>query len=341
MTLAGGSNSAALNGDPIIADNTLTTSGNIGFVAGLVVRGGYVYMALGYDNMILKHDIATGIQRRYVGTGNPVNVALNSPYGLAMDSSNSLYITDNQQCRVVKVTSAGVSSTYAGQFSSSGCSSPTLTGDGGPATSAKLVYPIDVATDASNNLYIADQGNFVVRKVTASGTISTVAGTLPSPANCPDANVITNGTSSSGSCIPSPYAVAVDPISGNLYFGTASTGNPGKVFKVVGGQFVVAAQVAEIPSTGLSASVVGLAFNSVGDLFFAVQGAVYKMPAGGALASVVRIAGDPNTGTLYSVSSGAALSVPFSPFRIAINPTDDRDVWISDSDNGLVWRLRG
>ncbi len=50
-------------------------------------------------------------------------------------------------------------------------------GDGGPATSAELNDPIGVAVDGTGNLYIADQGNNRIRKVTPSGTITSVAGT--------------------------------------------------------------------------------------------------------------------------------------------------------------------
>ena len=51
-----------------------------------------------------------------------------------------------------------------------------FSGDGGPATAASLSYPLGVAVDAAGNLYIADHGNNRIRKVSPSGTISTVAG---------------------------------------------------------------------------------------------------------------------------------------------------------------------
>src|SRR5688572_12578419 len=62
--------------------------------------------------------------------------------------------------------------------------SGAFSGDGGPATSADLQSPRGVKVDAAGNLYIADTGNYRIRKVTAAGIISTVAGNgtaLPSP----------------------------------------------------------------------------------------------------------------------------------------------------------------
>ncbi|MGD0791327.1 MAG: choice-of-anchor D domain-containing protein [Terriglobales bacterium] len=109
----------------------------------------------------------------YNGDGIPANTAeLYSPAGVARDSSGNIYIADQYNSIIRKVDGAGNISTVAGVPSSIGYS-----GDGGPATSAWLYYPAGVFVDASNNLYIADTYNEVIRKV-SGGTISTVAGTV-------------------------------------------------------------------------------------------------------------------------------------------------------------------
>jgi len=100
------------------------------------------------------------------------NAKLNSPNGVAVDSSGNIYIADMLNNRVRKVTaSTGVITTVAGNGHSG------YNGDNILATSAELNNPTGVAVDSSGNIYIADQLNGRIRKVTAStGFISTVAG---------------------------------------------------------------------------------------------------------------------------------------------------------------------
>jgi hypothetical protein len=102
--------------------------------------------------------------------GSATSAALHTPSGVTIDGSGSLYIADTGNSVVRKVTSAGSISTVAGSGKAG------YTGDSGPATSAEIAGPMSVAVDGSANLYIATQGNQAIRKVSASGTISTVAG---------------------------------------------------------------------------------------------------------------------------------------------------------------------
>lgn len=108
----------------------------------------------------------------YGGDGGPATSAhLNSPAGVTVDSSGNVYIADESNCLVRKV-SGGTITTIAGKAPSLACG---YTGDGGAATSAELYYPFGVAVDASGNVYIADEYNHVIRKV-SGGTITTFAG---------------------------------------------------------------------------------------------------------------------------------------------------------------------
>ena len=108
----------------------------------------------------------------YLGDSGPATSAeLNGPYGLAIDNAGNLYIADPANNRVRKVAlGTGIISTFAGNGTAG------YSGDNGPATSAELKVPVGVALDGAGNLYIADEGNSVIRKVNASGTITTVAG---------------------------------------------------------------------------------------------------------------------------------------------------------------------
>src|SRR5437773_1742222 len=109
----------------------------------------------------------------FSGDGGPATAAqLSSPAGVALDLTGNLYIADDGNCRIRKVTPGGTISTYAG----GGGGTPGFLGDGGPATAAYLNNPVGVTLDPAGNLYIADLGNARVRKVTPGGTISTYAG---------------------------------------------------------------------------------------------------------------------------------------------------------------------
>ncbi|MFD0712153.1 S-layer homology domain-containing protein [Paenibacillus sp. GCM10027626] len=103
--------------------------------------------------------------------GTATSAQLNNPHGVAVDSSGNLYIADYENSRIRKVDASGTISTVAGTGSAG------YSGDGGNALSAKLNHPMGVAVDNSGNLYISDMVNCRIRKVDASGTISTVAGT--------------------------------------------------------------------------------------------------------------------------------------------------------------------
>jgi N-acetylneuraminic acid mutarotase len=112
----------------------------------------------------------------YSGDGGlATKAALNSPYGVAVDPSNNLYIADSANNCVRKVNAAGIITTVAGVCDADS-SQAGYSGDGGPATSARLNLPYGVALDGAGNLHIADTNNHRIRKVTANGMISTIAG---------------------------------------------------------------------------------------------------------------------------------------------------------------------
>ncbi|BFH60104.1 NHL domain-containing protein [Paenibacillus azoreducens] len=140
----------------------------------------------------------------YSGDGGPATSAsLNNPYGLTIDSIGNLYISDYSNDCIRKVDISGKISTVAGGKGNG------YSGDGGPATSAKLSYPDGVAVDSSGNLYIADKGNHRIRKVDTMGTISTVAGTGVRGYSGDEGNA-------ASAQLGSPAGVAVDWV-GNLY----------------------------------------------------------------------------------------------------------------------------
>ncbi|HXB12966.1 MAG TPA: T9SS type A sorting domain-containing protein [Bacteroidia bacterium] len=107
----------------------------------------------------------------FSGDGGQATAAeLDHPYGVFEDASGNIFIADQWNHRIRKITSAGVISTIAGTGSAG------FSGDGGQATAAHLNYPSQIYVDATGNVFIADEFNSCVRKINTSGVISTFAG---------------------------------------------------------------------------------------------------------------------------------------------------------------------
>ncbi|MGC9194890.1 MAG: hypothetical protein ACP5IL_05465, partial [Syntrophobacteraceae bacterium] len=141
----------------------------------------------------------------YSGDGAAaVSAQLNSPLGVAVDTSGNLYIADssNNCIREVNATS-GIISTVAGNGTAG------YSGDGGAATSAQLSQPGGVTVDYLDNIYIADTANERIRKVDPSGDITTVAGTGT-------AGYSGDGGPATSAELNQPVSVAVDA-SQNIY----------------------------------------------------------------------------------------------------------------------------
>ena len=103
----------------------------------------------------------------YSGDGGPAtNAEFFLPYGVAVDAAGNLFIADFYNNRVRKVGINGIITTVVGNGLN------YYIGDGGPATNAELNGPAGLAFDGSGNLFIADVGNNVIRKVGTNGIIT-------------------------------------------------------------------------------------------------------------------------------------------------------------------------
>src|SRR5260370_1435919 len=102
--------------------------------------------------------------------GAAASASLSEPFGVAVDASGNLYIADTSNHRIRKVDSFGAITTVAGN------GVQPFSGDSGAATRASLNFPTGVAVDRGGNLFITDQSNHRIRKVSTAGVITTVAG---------------------------------------------------------------------------------------------------------------------------------------------------------------------
>ena len=172
---------------------------------------GNIYVADTRNHRIRKID-ASGVISTLAGTGEdgdrgdggPATQAqLCLPAGVAADSAGNVYVADTWNHRVRKVNASGVISTIAGTGVRG------FRGDGGQAAQARLAYPVAVAVDTAGNVYIADSRNHRIRKINASGVISTFAGTGVR-------GFRGDGGQAAQARLAYPVAVAVDA-AGNMY----------------------------------------------------------------------------------------------------------------------------
>jgi sugar lactone lactonase YvrE len=101
------------------------------------------------------------------GTG--ANARFDQPFGIAVDQNGNVYVSDATANTIRKITAAGVVTTLAGQAGSSGSTD-------GAGAAARFTVPYGVAVDTAGNVFVVDHGNHTIRKVTPSGTVTTLAG---------------------------------------------------------------------------------------------------------------------------------------------------------------------
>jgi hypothetical protein len=193
-----------------------------------VDAAGNVFIADTYDNRVLEVtaggaiSVIAGTGRAgYTGdgTGGPT-ARLSQPAGIAVDAAGNVYIADasNNVVRRVDATT-GVITTVAGDYAAgletSGCLGG-YSGDGGPATSARLNTPHGVALDGAGNLFIADSFNHAIRQVAPDGTISTLVNTS-AVAGPESLGPVGGGSFPWRTHLNTPYAVAVDRATNVIY----------------------------------------------------------------------------------------------------------------------------
>jgi sugar lactone lactonase YvrE len=267
----------------------------------------------------------------YAGDGGPAILAqFNDPFKVAIDSQDNIYILDHQNYCVRKIdpiTSiiTTVAGTGLGGFS----------GDGGPATLARLFVPMDIALDKLGNLYIADFINFRVRKVDRStGIISTVAGSGIDGFN--------------GDGIPalsaniSPISIAIDS-SGDMYISDFHSNRIRKIDAVSGIISTIAGNGVQgdsgdggMASDALMKSVTSLRLDKQHNLYFCdqVNNSIRKIDFSTNI--ITKVAGLGILG--YNGDGNAPEQTMFDhPQNCVVS--DSNEIFIADTDNHRVRKI--
>ncbi|MGO9239435.1 MAG: hypothetical protein ACLQBJ_01390 [Bryobacteraceae bacterium] len=260
---------------------------------------------------------------------------LDYPSGIFLDSSGNLYIADQVNHRVRMVNTSGIITTIAGNGTAG------YLGDKAAATSAELNYPCGVAVDSSGNIYIADTGNNVIRKV-SGGTITTFAGDNSLGGGYTgDTGVATSAQ------LNAPVGLAVDS-AGNVWIGDTANNvirevtTDGNINTVIGNSY---GDYGGDGGTAIASSInhpLGIVLDAAGDMFIADQlnQRIRKVTAtNNSIATTSIITTVAGSGVLgYSGDGGPAVNARFQdPSWVAVDSSGN--MFITDLVNNVVRRV--
>jgi len=307
--------------------NGTGTAASFNFPSGVVVDAAGNLFVADWNNNVIRKIAPGGVVTTFAGSGTPaaadgtgVSASFSGPSALAIDATGNLYVADEGNNEVRKVTPAGVVSTLAGN----GVKGFT----DGQGKAASLYGPNAIAVDAAGNVYLGDI--YKVRMISPSGLVTTIAGSGTSG--------FANGTGAAAS-FAVISGIAVDA-QGNIFVG--DNGNNCMVRKVT-----QAGVVSTYAGTGMQAGPVtgpvgttslvgvsGMIVDRSGNLYFAdgAYNLVRKIDAATGMVSVV--AGSTGLGA----ANGNYLSATFfQPNDVAMDAAGN--IYVADSRNNLIRKV--
>jgi predicted outer membrane repeat protein len=304
-----------------------TTAGLTGAAATVEDGSGGAYVADRGNHRIL-HISSTGLVTTFAGSGiagflngTGATARFEHPSGLARDAMGNIYVADEFNHCIRRITPGGAVSTFAG----SGVAGHV----DGSAASARFLYPSGVAVDAAGNVFVADTGNHRVRQVSPSGDVTTLAGTG-------EAGITADGPAAT-SKFSAPRGIAVSADGTKVW--VADTANHRIRLILAGGAFTIAGNSTAGFADGTAEAAL---FSSPSGIALDANGAAYVSDSGNhrirkvlADGTVTTLAGSGTAGNLDSPLPGAGLypataTLFESPTGISI--TSDGRLLVTQSD---------
>ncbi len=268
----------------------------------------------------------------YTGDNGPAtNATMDRPYGITIDTFGNLYIIDQRDDVVRKITrSTGIITTICGNGAGG------FFGDGGPATAAHMEQPAGLCIDNAGNLYIADKGNNRIRKVdAATGIISTVAG-LGTIGYSGDDSAATAAK------LSNPLGVCLD-IAGNIYI--ADYGNH-RIRKVdaITGIITTFAGTGVAGNSGNGGPATNAQLTQPSGVFMSKQGNLYISDYGN---NVIRIIGPDGVINKIACTGGYGYTGDHGPAQdatmigpLAVFADDSENIFIADGTNSAIRKIQ-
>jgi sugar lactone lactonase YvrE len=288
-------------------------------------KTGNIYIADGtYSNKIRKIGTDDNLYpvagQNTIGSndGQGIYATFNHPYGITIDTANNLYVTDFDNHLIRKISAAGVVSTIAGSGSAGSAN--------GTGTAASFNGPRGIAVSQSGDIFVTDQNNHKIRKITPAGVVTTFAGS-GTPGSV-------NGTGTAAT-FNTPLGIGIDT-SGNLFIANFSNHNIRKI--------TPAGVVTTLAGSGAAGSVDGTGaaatFNYPSGIAVDISGNVYVSETGSnkirkiTPAGVVTTIAGSGTGTANGIGTSASFHYPY---YLALDTNGH--IFISDNGSYLILNI--
>jgi sugar lactone lactonase YvrE len=296
-----------------------------------VDAAGAVYLA-DQSNHTIRKITASGVATTLAGAalnpgtadGTGSAARFKYPYGVAIDGSGVLYVSDQYNHTIRKITPAGLVTTLAGLPGYHGSAN-------GMGTAARFHNPAGVAVDAAGNVYVADQSNHAIRKITPAGLVTTLAGQAFSPGSADGAG--------STARFENPAGIAVDA-AGMVYVAdqdnrTIRKITPAGVVTRLAGQTGLSGSRDTVALYARFRFPAGVAVDAAGTLYVAdrFNHTIRMVPTVGRVST---LAGNPQ---LVGSSNGTGSAARFNcPMGVAVDGTGA--VYVADQSNHTVRVIR-